>query len=54
MNTKLQEQLQKIGIHNVKEIYYNPSYEFLYEQENSSDLVGFEKVQNTEIGRAHV
>ena len=43
MNTKLQEQLQKIGIHNVKEVYYNPSYEFLYEQENSSDLVGFER-----------
>ena len=54
MNTKLQEQLQKIGIHNVKEIYYNPSYEFLYEQENSSDLVGFEKVQNTEFGAVNV
>ena len=54
MNTKLQEQLQKIGIHNVKEIYYNPSYEFLFEQENSSDLVGFEKVQNTEFGAVNV
>jgi len=54
MNTKLQEQLQKIGIHSVKEVYYNPSYEFLYEQENSSDLVGFEKVQNTEFGAVNV
>ena len=54
MNTKLQEQLQKIGINNVKEIYYNPSYEFLYEQENSSELVGFEKVQNTEFGAVNV
>ena len=54
MNTKLHEQLQKIGIHNVKEVYYNPSYEFLYEQENSSDLVGFEKVQNTEFGAVNV
>ena len=54
MNTKLHEQLQKIGIQNVKEIFYNPSYDFLYEQENSSDLVGFERVQNTEFGAVNV
>ena len=54
MNTKLHQQLQKIGIQNVKEIFYNPSYDFLYEQENSSDLVGFERVQNTEFGAVNV
>jgi len=32
MSTKVQKQLQDIGIVNIKEIYYNPTYEFLYEQ----------------------
>ena len=50
MRTKVQKQLQDIGIVNIKEIYYNPTYEFLYEQENSDELEGLEKVQNTEFG----
>src|SRR5210317_1369759 len=54
MSTKVQKQLQDIGIVNIKEIYYNPTYEFLYEQENSDELEGLEKVQNTEFGAVNV
>ena len=54
MSTKLHKQLKEIGIENIKEIFYNPSYETLYEKENSKDLEGFEKVQNTEFGAVNV
>ena len=54
MSTKLHKQLQEIGIENIQEIFYNPSYETLYEKENSKDLEGFEKVQNTEFGAVNV
>jgi phosphoenolpyruvate carboxykinase (ATP) len=54
MSTKLQKELQEIGVENTQEIFYNPSYEFLYEKENSTDLEGFEKVQNTEFGAVNV
>ena len=54
MSTKLQKELQEIGVENTQEIFYNPSYQFLYEKENSTDLEGFEKVQNTEFGAVNV
>lgn len=46
--------LEKYGIKNVQEIIYNPSYEFLYDEELKSSLVGFEKGQLTELGAVNV
>ena len=54
MNTKLLKQLSDIGINNTSEIVYNPSYDFLYDEENSERLTGFERVQNTEFGAVNV
>ena len=54
MNTKVQKQLSDIGIKNISEIVYNPSYDLLYDEENSKRLTGFEKVQNTEFGAVNV
>ena len=54
MNNKVQEQLIDIGIKDITEIIYNPSFEHLYVEENSSKLEGFEKVQNTEFGAVNV
>lgn len=46
--------LEKYGINNVKEIVYNPSFEFLYEEELSSKLEGYEKGQLSELGAVNV
>ena len=46
--------LEKYGIQNTEEIVYNPSYEFLYNEELSSQLTGFEKGQLTELGAVNV
>jgi phosphoenolpyruvate carboxykinase (ATP) len=46
--------LQQYGISDVEEIYYNPSYEFLFEQETRSDLEGYEKGTLTECGAVAV
>jgi len=46
--------LQKYGIKNVKEIIYNPSFEFLYNEELNSKLEGYEKGQLTEFGAVNV
>ena len=46
--------LEKYGIKNAKEIIYNPSYEFLYNEELSSGLQGYEKGQLTELGAVNV
>ena len=46
--------LEQYGITDVKEIVYNPSYEFLYEEEMKSGLQGFEKGQLTELGAVNV
>ena len=54
MNIKIQKQLSDIGIKNTSEIIYNPSYEFLYNEENEKKLEGFEKVQNTQNGAVNV
>jgi phosphoenolpyruvate carboxykinase (ATP) len=51
-NTKLD--LTKYGIQNATEIYHNPSYETLYEHEMASDLQGFEKGIQTELGAVNV
>ena len=35
--------LSQYGIENVKEIVHNPSYDYLYNEEISPNLTGFEK-----------
>ncbi|MBO6280513.1 MAG: phosphoenolpyruvate carboxykinase (ATP) [Bacilli bacterium] len=46
--------LSKYGICDVKEIIYNPSYEFLFEEETKEELTGYEKGQLTELGAVNV
>lgn len=46
--------LEKYGIKNVQEIIYNPSYEFLYQEELNSNLEGYEKGQLSELGAVNV
>lgn len=46
--------LSQYGITDVTEIYYNPSYEFLFEQETRDDLTGFDKGQVTSSGAVAV
>ncbi len=46
--------LEKYGIKNVQEIIYNPSYEFLYQEELNPNLEGFEKGQLSELGAVNV
>ena len=54
MNNKVQKELSDIGIKNTLGIIYNPSYEVLYDEENSIELEGFEKGQKTEFGAVNV
>jgi phosphoenolpyruvate carboxykinase (ATP) len=42
--------LAQYGITNAEEIFYNPSYELLFEHETNPDLEGFEKGTLTESG----
>jgi len=46
--------LEKYGIKNAAEIIYNPSYEFLFEEELNPNLEGFEKGQLSELGAVNV
>lgn len=46
--------LEKYGIKDVIEVVYNPSYDFLYNEELSSNLQGFERGQLTELGAVNV
>ena len=43
MNIKVKKQLSEIGISNISEIVYNPSYDHLYDEENDENLSGFER-----------
>ena len=51
---KLVKFLKEHGIHNVKEIVYNPTYEELFVEETKPELEGFEKGQETELGAVNV
>ena len=53
LNTKTIS-LEKYGIVNAQEIIYNPSFEFLYNEELNPNLQGFEKGQFTELGAVNV
>ena len=46
--------LEKYGIKNTHEIIYNPSFDFLYNEELNSNLEGFEKGQLGELGAVNV
>lgn len=46
--------LEKYGINNTQEIIYNPSFEFLYNEELSSNLSGYERGHLTELGAVNV
>ena len=46
--------LTKYGITGTTEIVYNPSYEFLFEEEMRPDLEGYEKGQLTELDAVNV
>ncbi len=46
--------LAKYGITDVKEIVYNPSYEFLFEEEMKPELTGYDKGQLTELDAVNV
>jgi phosphoenolpyruvate carboxykinase (ATP) len=54
MDNTIQKALSEIGITNVRDIFYNPSYEDLYNHENAVELEGLEKVQNTQFGAVNV
>ncbi len=53
-NSKIISSLNKLGIKNVQEIIYNPSYEQLFEEEMKPELKGFEKGQLTELDAVNV
>ncbi len=46
--------LSKYGITGTTEIVYNPSYDFLFEEETNPDLTGYEKGQVSELGAVNV
>ena len=46
--------LEQYGITNVKEVVYNPSYEYLFEAEMEPTLEGFDKGQMTELDAVNV
>ena len=37
-----------------QDVFYNPSYEFLYQEENNPSLEGYDKGQKTELGAINV
>ncbi|MBR5962488.1 MAG: phosphoenolpyruvate carboxykinase (ATP), partial [Clostridia bacterium] len=46
--------LTKYGISGATEIIHNPSYDFLFEEENKPELTGYDKGQKTELGAMNV
>lgn len=46
--------LEKLGISDVSELQYNPSYEDLYQEETASQLHGYEKATLTQTGAVNV
>lgn len=48
------QDIEKYGITGVTEVIYNPSYDFLYEEELKPELEGYEKGQLTELGAVNV
>jgi phosphoenolpyruvate carboxykinase (ATP) len=51
---KIRHDLEEYGIYDVKEIIYNPSFEYLYQAELDPTLEGYEKGYLTELGAVNV
>lgn len=51
---KIREDLKSYGIEDVQEIVYNPSYDYLFEEELKKDLEGYERGYLTELGAVNV
>ena len=43
--------MEAVGIHDVKEVVYNPSYEQLFEEETKPGLEGFERFYLPQLER---
>ncbi len=54
MNVTKTISLEKYGISDTVEIIYNPSYDFLYNEELNPSLEGYEKGQLSELGAVNV
>ena len=48
------DELKKYGINGVQEVFYNPTYEVLFNEETRPELTGYEKAQETELGALNV
>lgn len=46
--------LSNYGIKDVKEVVYNPDYDYLFKEETKPDLEGYDKGQLTELGAVNV
>ena len=53
-NQKILDHLAALGIQQPTELVYNPSYEQLFEEENSADLQGYEKAYLSDLGAMNV
>ena len=51
---EIREALASYGIKDVKEIYYNPSYDQLFNDEMDPSLTGYDKGVMTELGAVNV
>ncbi len=54
LSKSVTKSLNNLGIKNVKEVMYNPSYDELYEEELSPLLEGYERGYLTELGAVNV
>lgn len=54
MNAKIINELAKLGITNVEELYYNLSYDELFKHETDQKLTGYEKGYVTNLGAVTV
>ncbi|MEW5676814.1 phosphoenolpyruvate carboxykinase (ATP) [Flavobacterium enshiense] len=54
MNVTKSISLEKYGIKNTVEVIYNPSYDFLYNEELNPSLEGYEQGQLSELGAVNV
>lgn len=54
MNANSRIDLTQYGIQNVTEVYHNPSYEFLFQQETNAELEGYERGTVTSSGAVAV
>ncbi|MDY5968704.1 MAG: phosphoenolpyruvate carboxykinase (ATP), partial [Bacteroidales bacterium] len=51
---QVRKDLESLGIKDIKELHYNPSFEELYQWETDSALTGYEKGQLTELDAVNV